>query len=101
MTMQELASGDLVPEWTVQDRMRKAREIRGLTQMEFADETGLSRATIRRVESGEKVAGRKEFNLWRMATGVSREWLETGVAPTPRPNNPQGGAKNVQLHSSA
>lgn len=91
MSMNVAMGGEIVPEWTTADRMRKAREIRGLSQPEFAAETGLSRSTIFRVESGEKQPGTKEFNLWRMATGVSREWLETGRAPEPSGPRPGGG----------
>jgi transcriptional regulator with XRE-family HTH domain len=89
MSMNIDAGTELVPEWTQADRMRKAREIRGLSQTEFAEATGLSRRTVVRVESGEKVPGVKEFNLWKMATGVSRAWLETGNAPVGQ--GPDGG----------
>ena len=89
MSMNIDAATEVVPEWTIADRMRKAREVRDMSQTEFAAATGLSRRTIVRVESGEKVPGTKEFNLWRMATGVSRSWLETGTAP--RPSGPEGG----------
>lgn len=88
MSMNVDAAG-LVPEFTVSDRLRKAREVRGLSQAAFAAETGLSRSTIVRVESGEKVPGTKEYNLWQMATGVSRDWLETGNAPVGQ--GPDGG----------
>ena len=72
----------MIPQWTVCDRFRKAREVRGLSQSEFAVETGLSRRTISAIENGEKKPGTKEFNLWQMATGVPRVWLETGEAPS-------------------
>jgi transcriptional regulator with XRE-family HTH domain len=88
MSMNVDAAG-LVPEFTLSDRLRKAREVRGLSQTAFAAQTGLSRSTIVRVESGEKVPGVKEYNLWQMATGVSREWLENGSAPVGQ--GPDGG----------
>lgn len=70
-----------IPEWSVADRMRKAREMRGMTQTEFAEATGLSRRTVSRLESGDKLPVTKDYNLWQMATGVPRAWLETGEAP--------------------
>jgi DNA-binding XRE family transcriptional regulator len=77
----------IVPEWSTRDRFRKARETAGMTQAEFAEVTGLSRRTISSIESGEKEAVRRDYNLWQMATGVSRAWLETGW--TPRDLNPE------------
>jgi transcriptional regulator with XRE-family HTH domain len=71
----------IIPSWTVADRFRKAREIRGLSQMEMAEQTGMSRRTISAIETGDKTPGTKEFNLWQLITGVPRAWLETGDAP--------------------
>lgn len=70
-----------IPQWTTSDRFRKAREDRKLNQSQMAELTGISRRTISYIESGEKIPGVKELNLWQMATGVPRKWLETGEAP--------------------
>lgn len=66
----------------MRDRLRKAREQAGYTQVTFADATGLSRRTISSVESGEREPNRAALNLWQMATGVPRVWLETGESPS-------------------
>jgi transcriptional regulator with XRE-family HTH domain len=80
-------AGGFVPEWTVRDRFRKAREARGLTQEQFAEETGLSRRTISSIESGNQEPVKRDYNLWQLATGVNRTWLESGW--TPRDLNPE------------
>ncbi|TFV82655.1 XRE family transcriptional regulator [Microbacterium sp. dk485] len=70
-----------IPQWDVSDRFRKARESVDLTQAQMAERTGISRRTISYIEAGVKTPGVKELNLWQMATGVPRKWLETGEAP--------------------
>ena len=75
------AQPGMIPTWTLADRFRKARETRALSQSEMAEQTGISRRTISAIETGDKVPGVKEFNLWQMITGVPRIWLETGEAP--------------------
>jgi transcriptional regulator with XRE-family HTH domain len=82
MTITHQTAVGVIPEWTTRDRLRKARENAGYTQIEFAEVTGLSRRTISGAESGEREPGRAALNLWQMATGVPREWLETGTTPT-------------------
>ncbi len=86
MTTQQ-HQGDAVPEWTVGDRLRKAREVLGLDQVAFAALTGISRGTISNYERGLTNTYKTLFmRAWAMATGVSLEWLETGVAgPQPEP----------------
>lgn len=84
----------VVPEWTLQDRLRKARELTGLGQKDFAERLGVSRNTVGSAESGAVAVRRITMNAWAMATGVSLEWLETGVAgssgPTPPDDGPRG-----------
>lgn len=71
----------LVPEWSMADRLRKARELTGLDQTEFADEIGVSRGTVSRYERGEATAKRPILTVWAMRTGVPLTWLTTGAAP--------------------
>ena len=88
---------DFVPEWTIGDRLRKARVHAGLEQASLADEIGVSRNTVRNYE-GEKVTPRRPVLIsWAMRTGVSLDWL-IGTAPerpdgdaawAPRGSNPQ------------
>lgn len=95
MSTQQL--GDRVPEWTVGDRLRKAREIARLDQQPFADAIGVSRGTVSNYERGS-VDHYKPIVLraWAMATGVPLEWLETGVTTSTPP--PRGGPSGDELH---
>lgn len=88
--VQEQASQGIIPQWTLGDRLRKARELTGLTQVQFAEELGLSRATVNNSEMGKTTPRRPVIMLWAMGTGVPMEWLETGKIPendeTPDPD---------------
>ena len=41
-----------VPEWSIEDRLRKARDLTGLDQDEFAELIGVSRGTVSSYERG-------------------------------------------------
>lgn len=87
MTLQSAAG--TVPEWTVGDRLRKARETTGLNQSHFAERLGVSRNTVSSAEAGAVQVRRITLNAWAMATGVPVEWLETGESSTPLPVPPE------------
>lgn len=78
----------IVPEFELKDRLRKAREITGMTQDEFAERAGISRATVGNAESGRKVPHKATIRLWSQETGVSLHWLLNGS--TPPPNDDEG-----------
>ncbi len=78
-----------VPTWTINDRLRKARESAGLEQTELARVAGISRATISATENGHRPS-RSTVRLWAMATGVPVGWIEQGDEwCTPRDLNPE------------
>lgn len=78
----------LVPEWSLGDRLRKARSLTGMTVAEFAQHIGVSDRTINSAEGDKRAVRRITLNAWAMATGVSLAWLENGgTGPTP----PDGG----------
>lgn len=72
--------GGNVPEWSVADRLRKAREWAGLDQVELARMTAISRATISAAENGRRKLRDSSIRLWAVSTGVSLTWIETGTA---------------------
>ncbi len=72
----------VVPEFTVLDRMAKARQHAGLSQTELAEVLGVSLSTVRRLEDGSKAARAIELLGWASATGVSASWLVSGLADT-------------------
>jgi transcriptional regulator with XRE-family HTH domain len=80
-----------IPVFTMGDRLRKAREVVGLDQSEFAEQLGVSRGTVSNYERSS-TENRKPIVIraWALATGVPLEWLQTGEgAPTATP--PDGG----------
>jgi transcriptional regulator with XRE-family HTH domain len=82
--MTQLAVQGIVPEWTLGDRLRKAREASGLNQTELAEITGISRRSISKYELGEAEPRRPQILAWAMATGVATAWLEQGDSVRPK-----------------
>jgi len=85
----ERANGS-VPEWTFGDRLRKARQVSGLTVRDFAEEIGVSTKTITDAEGDRRRPRKILINAYAMRTGVPREWLETGQVSTDD-NGPETG----------
>lgn len=86
--MSTLTIAGVVPTWTLADRLRKARETRGLTQTELGELTGISRRAMSRYESGETTPRRPHVIAWAMATGVALTWLEEQECAV-RDSNPE------------
>lgn len=80
MSMQQTPAG-VIPQWTVADRLRKARIAAGLEQAELARDIDVSRNTVSNYESGHVTPRRIVLRAWSLRTGVPLEWIETGVAP--------------------
>lgn len=80
-----LSVAGIVPEWTLGDRMRKARELTGLERAEFAAELGISRNTVTNYEHDKTERPRMlVLRSWALRCGVSLDWLQHGdVPPTP------------------
>lgn len=68
----------VVPEWTLGDRLKKAREHAGLSQAELAGKTGISMSSVSRYEIGKTRPSRPALLAWHLCTGVSLEWLMGG-----------------------
>lgn len=64
-----------IPEWTLGDRLRKARELTGLDQTEFASRIDISRKTVGNYETGRVEARMIVLKQWALATGVDLAWL--------------------------
>lgn len=77
-----------IPEWTVPNRLRKARDLTGLDQEDFAKEIGVSRGTVSNYERGVEHYKRPVMLAWAMRSGVSVEWLSAGQQTAPHPINP-------------
>lgn len=70
-----------IPEFTQGDRMRKARQLTGLTTRDFAEKIGVSQATVTNAENDNNGVRKITMNAWSLVTGVPVEWLTTGHAP--------------------
>jgi transcriptional regulator with XRE-family HTH domain len=76
-----------IPQWTLGDRLRKAREDRGITVAEMAVEVERSERTIRNYETGATRARSPIIRRYAMRTGVPYSWFITGQPPTDVPPN--------------
>jgi len=92
-----------VPQWTLGDRLRKAREAAGLKQAELARKIGISRASIVNYEAGRYVPSRPVLLSWALCCGVDWAWLTGGGQPGPGlewignagNNNSRSGGSNL------
>jgi transcriptional regulator with XRE-family HTH domain len=73
--MTEATSPARVPQWTLGDRMRKARESAGLKQTEMAEEIGIGRSSIINYESDKATPPRPVLVAWALRCSVPYEWL--------------------------
>ncbi|MFW0169252.1 helix-turn-helix domain-containing protein [Rothia sp. P4278] len=71
-----------IPHWTLQDRIRKAREHAGLNQTALAELIPVARNTLSRWESGAFKPSAADLDRLAEITDVDRTWLETGAEPT-------------------
>ena len=82
-----------IPQWTIADRLRKAREMTGMDQGQFAEHAGLSRTGVNAAEGGKTTPRRSTLKLWALASGVPLHWIETGETPSPGGEVVSGGAR--------
>ena len=87
---------DSVPEFTVGDYLRKAREHAGLDQLELAADLGVSRQTVTNYEKGYVTPRKSTVMAWAMRTGVPVEWITSLGKTKPRPDSPDGAAVRHQ-----
>src|SRR5258708_5465214 len=76
-----------VPQWTVGDRMRKAREDAQLNQSDLAGKVEIARSSIVNYETDRRMVSRPVLIAWSLVTGVPYEWLCHGDT---LPCGPQG-----------
>jgi transcriptional regulator with XRE-family HTH domain len=75
----------VVPEFSMGDRLRKAREHAGLEQVDLAKTLGIHRQTISRYERNAAMPIASVIVVWALVTQVDLLWLQTGC--TPRDSN--------------
>ncbi|MEV4902390.1 helix-turn-helix transcriptional regulator [Citricoccus sp. NPDC055426] len=79
----------VIPHFDLTDRLRKAREVTGLGQREFAEEIGISLKSVTNYENGHTAPRQIVMKAWALRTGVPLEWLQTGEYPM---DNGPGGS---------
>ena len=70
-----------IPKFTIADRLRKAREVAQLEQIELAERMGVSRGTVSNNETGRVEPREIVIRAWALATGVDADWIRTGIRP--------------------
>lgn len=83
MSIVKRETAGFIPQWTLADRLRKARESTGLGIVEFAEKVGISRGTVNNAEHGKREPSTPTIKMWALATGVDYNWLLTGETPPP------------------
>jgi transcriptional regulator with XRE-family HTH domain len=64
-----------VPQWTLGDRLRKARESAGIGVAEMALRIGVSRNTITNYEHDHRAPSVNALREWAQITGTPPSWL--------------------------
>jgi transcriptional regulator with XRE-family HTH domain len=65
-----------IPEWTVGDRMAKARIAAGISVAVMCEYLGIHRNSLRAYEKSRTRPPRAVLRLWALRTEVPLEWLE-------------------------
>jgi transcriptional regulator with XRE-family HTH domain len=66
-------------DFSVNERIRKVREAKGLRQDEFADGINMSRTYISTIETNGRVVKDRVIKLICFTYGVSEKWLRSGA----------------------
>lgn len=69
------ATAGVVPQWTVADRLRKAREHAGMTQAQLAETIGVAQRSVSAYENGQTTPRRPVALAWALATHVPFAWI--------------------------
>lgn len=67
-----------IPQWTLGDRIRKAREAAGLEQTDLADALYMSRAAVSAWENGHTKPNTRKLVVIADVCGVPASWLVSG-----------------------
>jgi transcriptional regulator with XRE-family HTH domain len=73
-----MTTDQVIPQWTMGDRLRKARHLTGLDTRAFAELIGISQKSVTNAEGDHVKARRITINAWALATGVPVQWLLEG-----------------------
>ena len=68
-----------IPPSTLRNRLRDAREWRGLEQIDIAKELGVGRSTISNYERGITEPNKLVINAWAVVCNVDVDWIRFGT----------------------
>lgn len=92
----DIGHGLVIPQFSLGDRMRKSREVTGLDQTDFAEELGISRASVSNHERGVSHPRKIVLKAWALRCGVPLLWLETGEEVKANRPSPDGESLPVE-----
>lgn len=81
-----MSTSDLL-QWTLGDRLRKARHVAGITSAAMAEHLGVERSTISRFEADRVTPRLAYLRLWAMCCDVDLDWLRYGDSAGPMITN--------------
>lgn len=76
-----MTNRELVPQFDLADRMRKALRTSDLGVQDMADYLGVARSTVGKWINGHINPSKQSLRLWALRTGVDFDWLMTGENP--------------------
>lgn len=92
------AIGGAVPQWTLGDRMAKARRSAGIGSQNMADYLDMTRQTITNYETDRTRPPRSVLIAWALSTGVPFEWLDTGQESPDGPGDQGIASTTCSIH---
>jgi len=94
LDLMSTAQGEkFIPPLTLGWRLRMARETTGMGLREFAAHIGVAPDTLTAAEHDKRKVRRITLNAYVLATGVDKEWLETGEGS---PDGPSPGTAGTE-----
>lgn len=75
-------AGESIPQWTLGDRLRKARKTAGLEQVDMARLLVKSRGAVAGWEAGAHRPDELALRAWAHETNVSLAWIKYGSTMT-------------------
>lgn len=87
----------MIPAFTKGDRLRKAREEKGLSQFDIAERIGIGRASVQNYETDRTEPKALIVKQWALATGVPVYWLQWGMDEAPTGPMPDRGFGELQF----
>lgn len=88
VNIDHINEGATVPQWTLGDRLHKARTSAGLSQQQLAELIDVHRRSVTNYEGDRFAPKRPVLISWALACGVPLVWLIDGTVPATPPNGP-------------